>query len=103
MKCPHCAQRISLFSAEMNAFGKEQACSRCGGGFTRQLDFLFIAIWALPALAMSMLMKPMLGVFSSLPAVALLLVYGYRLKAVPAVVKPPADAPPETEQEIKEV
>ena len=103
MKCPHCAQHISLFSAEMNAFGKEQTCSHCGGGFTRQLDFLFIAGWALPALGLSMLMGPMLGVFSGIPAIAVLLVYGYKLKAVPRVAKPLADTPSEPEPENKEV
>lgn len=92
MKCPHCAQHLRLLSPEMNGFGKAQNCSHCGGSFSRHLNLRFIAMWALPALALTWLLQPLLSVFSCVPGVLLLLNYGYILKPLPAAMAPKAEA-----------
>lgn len=65
----------------MNRLEVTPACPTCGGAFVRVLNFKFIAIWALPALALTMLLEQYLGAFSFIPGLALLLMFGYKLKA----------------------
>jgi membrane protein DedA with SNARE-associated domain len=91
MKCPHCSSRISILSNAMNSLERTPACPTCGGAFIRTLDYKFIALWALPALLLTMALERFLGSFSFVPGVALLLILGYDLK-LPATAESPSVA-----------
>lgn len=82
----------------MNRLEVTPACPACGGAFVRKLNFKFIAIWALPALVLTMFLERFLGPLSLAPSLALLLMLGYELKAPTAVAATPAGPKEEASQ-----
>ncbi len=80
MQCPHCNKKVSFFSREMNRFGKVKACPNCGGSVRLRMNLKVIALWFFPAVILTILIKPLLGAFNSLPGVMLLFFLGARLE-----------------------
>jgi hypothetical protein len=80
MKCPHCHTSISVFSKEMNRFGKRKVCPHCGEGVTLGVGLAPAALWFIPALALSLALHRWLGGGATALAVLFLLLLSFRLK-----------------------
>ena len=63
MKCPHCEQKISLFSKEMNKMGKEKTCPKCQKPVRLYINLKTIAIWLIPVAILGTAVKYLLGSF----------------------------------------
>jgi hypothetical protein len=59
MKCPHCSGSVSVFSKEMNKFGKAKVCPKCGNPIQLYLSFKWAAILLVPFVASVLLLKPL--------------------------------------------
>ena len=87
MKCPHCNNPISLFSREMNRFGKNKTCPHCGKAIRLFVSFKVVALLIIPAIVLALLIKPVfiaLGLSSSLAGpfiTGILVLLSMRLKA----------------------
>ena len=55
MKCPHCHESISLFSGELNRFGKTKTCPHCQKSIRLFLSFKVAALLFVPAVALNLL------------------------------------------------
>ncbi len=82
MKCPHCSTSVSFFSKELNRFGKAKVCPRCGQGIKLTVALVPAAVLFVPAVALSLALRPWLGGGSTAVAVALLLILSFRLRPV---------------------
>ncbi|WP_040670678.1 hypothetical protein [Rhodanobacter fulvus] len=80
MKCPHCHTSISVFSKEMNRFGKRKLCPHCGEGVTLGVRFASVALWFIPAIAISLVLHRWLGGGATALATVFLLLLSLRLK-----------------------
>jgi len=58
MKCPHCGGSIGLFSRQLNRFGKVKTCPHCGSSIRLFVSFKVAAILLVPAVVLSLLLKP---------------------------------------------
>ena len=81
MKCPHCNMSVSVFSKEMNQFGKSKRCPHCRRGVKLGVSPVSAAILFLPAVVLSLVLHRWLGSFSTGVSVVLLLLLSFRLKA----------------------
>jgi hypothetical protein len=61
MKCPHCGESVSLFSKAMNRFGREKSCPHCQKSVRLFLNLKVAALWFIPTVGMSLVLKSMLG------------------------------------------
>lgn len=88
MKCPHCKNKIGLFSKALNKFGKTKVCPKCEKTIELSINIKLIAFLAIPVfIAHLFVLKPMvieLG-FSGKGIVGiwavLLLIYATELKS----------------------
>jgi hypothetical protein len=82
MKCPHCNTSVSIFSKEMNRFGKSKLCPHCGKSIKLAVGLVPAALWFVPAVAVSMALSRWLGDGASPVAIVLLLLLSFRLRPV---------------------
>jgi hypothetical protein len=61
MKCPHCGESVGLLSKEMNYFGRDRPCPHCQKTVRLFLDFKIAALWIVPILVLSLVLKSMFG------------------------------------------
>ncbi|SMQ80484.1 hypothetical protein SAMN06297229_2242 [Pseudidiomarina planktonica] len=59
MKCPHCSESVSIFSKEMNKFGKSKVCPKCCNPIRLYVSLKWGAILLIPAVVTSLLLKPL--------------------------------------------
>ncbi len=59
MKCPHCSESVSVFSKEMNKFGKSKACPKCSNPIQLYVSPKWVAILIIPGIASALLLKPL--------------------------------------------
>lgn len=59
MKCPHCSESVSLFSKEMNKFGKSKVCPKCTNSIQLYVSLKWVAILFIPAVICAILLKPL--------------------------------------------
>ena len=59
MKCPHCSESVSLFSKEMNKFGKSKVCPKCTNSIQLYVSLKWVAILFIPAVICAVLLKPL--------------------------------------------
>ena len=83
MKCPHCNTSISFFSKELNRFGKNKVCPHCGKNIKLTVGLVPAALWFIPTVAVSLVLRPWLGSGATAVAIVLLLLLSFRLR--PAV------------------
>ena len=80
MKCPHCTKSVSLFSKELNRFGKSKVCPHCAGSIRIHVDLKSAALWFIPAVLLALLVRPLVGSWGTGLGVTLLLLLSFRLK-----------------------
>lgn len=56
MKCPHCHESISLFSSELNRFGKTKTCPSCQRSIRLFVSFKIAALLFVPAVVLNLLL-----------------------------------------------
>lgn len=87
MKCPHCDGSIGFFSREMNRFGKNKICPHCQGAVRLSVNFKVVAVLFIPAVVLSLYLKPMfvgVGLHGSLTTgltTGAMIILAMRLKA----------------------
>lgn len=92
MKCPHCSKSISLFSKQMNKFGKEKVCPECQSPVQLAVSPKVVALLIIPSIAIALLLKPVFvnaGLSGSLATglcTGVLVLLSLRLKAPKANV-----------------
>ena len=59
MKCPHCFESVSVFSKEMNKFGKSKVCPKCTKPIQLYVSLKWVAILFIPAVVSALLIKPL--------------------------------------------
>jgi len=89
MKCPHCTQKIGLFSKVLNNFEKTKHCPNCSKEVKVFINLKITAILFIPFMAISLLIvKPIFiafGLSSSITTGLLcgfLIAFSSRLKSV---------------------
>jgi hypothetical protein len=60
MKCPHCQTSIGLFSRTVNSWEKNKVCPQCNGPIEFYMDQKVSAILFVPAVAVALLLGPVL-------------------------------------------
>lgn len=83
MKCPSCNKDVSAFSKAMNRFERKRSCPHCGAGVKLRVDPKRAALLFVPAVILSLLLRPLLGEFSTPAMIVLLLLLTFKLE--PAV------------------
>ncbi|WP_322522169.1 hypothetical protein SR882_04605 [Guyparkeria halophila] len=64
MKCPHCDGSFSLFSREMNRFGREaKRCPYCQGSVRLFVSLKVAALLFVPAVALAIVLEPVMAGF----------------------------------------
>ncbi|SNY43157.1 hypothetical protein SAMN06297280_0541 [Arsukibacterium tuosuense] len=58
MKCPHCLESVSIFSKEMNKFGKSKVCPKCSNSIQLYVSPKWAAILIIPAVVSALLLEP---------------------------------------------
>jgi hypothetical protein len=58
MKCPHCNESVSLFSRDMNNFGKNKICPHCQKPIRLCVNLKVAALLVVPSVILTLLLKP---------------------------------------------
>lgn len=83
MDCPHCKKSISVFSQEMNRFGKPMTCSHCRGSVKMFISLEWVAILFVPSVVLALLLRPWLGALSTGLTIAAMVLLAMRLESAP--------------------
>tara|TARA_B100001063_G_C16642288_1_gene491474 strand:- start:568 stop:849 length:282 start_codon:yes stop_codon:yes gene_type:complete len=60
MKCPHCSEKLGLFSKALNKFGKTKVCPHCEKQIKVSLNFKLVASLIIPVFIVHLfLLKPL--------------------------------------------
>lgn len=87
MRCPHCNKNVSFFSRAMNRFGKIKICPHCGEKLRVRVSFKRVALWFLPTLVLTLLLRPFLGSLGSVPGLFIVIVMSLQLLPVEEACK----------------
>jgi hypothetical protein len=82
INCPHCNQKFSFFSLEMNRFGKIKPCPNCTGAVRLSVNLKVAALWIVPVAILALALKPWLGDFNNLLGFVILLLHAAKLEPV---------------------
>lgn len=52
MRCPHCEEKVGVFSKAVNRFGKDKRCPHCGKSIKVTVDWRRFAILIVPAIVL---------------------------------------------------
>ncbi len=83
MKCPHCNETIGVFCRALNRFGRVKICPNCGKGVRIVLSWAVIGICFIPAVLLTLAIRPWVGSFATLPGITVMLLLAMRLKPAP--------------------
>lgn len=81
MNCPHCHQKVSLFSGSMNKTGKVKHCPHCSGRVRLYVSVKTALLWLVPVTLVAFVVSPVLGTLVAGPAGAVAVAMSMRLKA----------------------
>ena len=92
MHCPHCNEKIPLFSRTVNSFGKIKVCPRCRGLMRLAVNWPRLALLFLPAVWLGLVLgtaREALGASGAIATgVAVGLLVAYTLKLNPEDLSP---------------
>jgi len=80
MKCPCCHTFVSMFSKEMNRFGKGKVCPHCGKRIRLVVGLVPAVLWFVPSVAVSWALSRWFGDGASGIGIVLLLLLSFRLR-----------------------